>query len=233
MLGWRGRVGLVVPANNTVVEPELYGAHVEGVSYHTARVVGSLGGDASVAGLRRIVEGVSPALASLKIAGVDQLVYACLSTSLANPGWEARFGALAQEAVGVPAITAYAATLASMKARPVQRWLIVTPYGGDVQGLVRAAFERDGIDVHSTASLDVPGLQAVCRVRPTTVYGFVRSVCARAEHGVDGVALLATDLQTLAVLEVLGRDLQMPVISTNQAIAEQVEQNVRSQVTRA
>ena len=221
--GWRARIGLVVPANNTVIEPELHEHHRPGTSFHVARVIGAKGGAASVASLRRIVDGVAPALEALAIAGVDGVVYACLSTSLANPGWEERFSELARDAVGVPAMTAYAATLSAMRSCGTRRWLIVSPFGSDVQSLVHAAFVRDGIDVAATRSLDVPGLQDVCRVPPQRVYRFVRAAVEASGADVDAVAVLATDLQTFSVIEALRGDLQRDIVTTNLAIVQAVD----------
>ena len=38
MYGWRAQIGFIVPSNNTVIEPELYNAVPEGVSYHFTKV---------------------------------------------------------------------------------------------------------------------------------------------------------------------------------------------------
>lgn len=224
--GWRARIGLVVPANNTVIEPEINAQRRPGISYHVARVIGAKRGSSSVESLRRIVDGVAPALESLAIAGVDGVVYACLSTSLANPGWEEHFSELARDAVGVPAVTAYAATLAAMRSCGDRRWLIVSPFGHDVQQLVHAAFTRDGIDVVDTRSLDVPGLQEVCRVPPTRVYRFVRGAVEACGDAVDAVAVLATDLQTASVYDALTVDLGRDVVTTNRAIEDAADQMV-------
>ena len=41
MFGWRGRIGLILPSNNTVMEQEFSMMLPEGVSVHTARLGGS------------------------------------------------------------------------------------------------------------------------------------------------------------------------------------------------
>ncbi|MBI3079138.1 MAG: maleate cis-trans isomerase, partial [Deltaproteobacteria bacterium] len=38
MLGWRGRIGLIIPSNNSVIEPELAAAAPSGVTVHGARI---------------------------------------------------------------------------------------------------------------------------------------------------------------------------------------------------
>jgi maleate isomerase len=38
MYGWRARIGLILPMDNTVMEPELYALGLEGISYHGVRM---------------------------------------------------------------------------------------------------------------------------------------------------------------------------------------------------
>jgi arylmalonate decarboxylase len=53
------------------------------------------------------------------------------------------------------------------------------------------------------------------RIPPNAIYGLARDAdVGRAE----GVCLLATDISTLDVVEMLERDLRKPVVTTNQAI---------------
>ena len=40
MVGWRARLGFLVPAGTPTVEPEMYGMAPEGVSVHFHRMVG-------------------------------------------------------------------------------------------------------------------------------------------------------------------------------------------------
>ena len=43
MYGWRARIGLIIPANNVVIEPEFYKMMPEGVCVFSARIMGSSG----------------------------------------------------------------------------------------------------------------------------------------------------------------------------------------------
>lgn len=39
MYGYRAKIGLVIPSNNTVIEPELWAMHPAGVSVHGNRIL--------------------------------------------------------------------------------------------------------------------------------------------------------------------------------------------------
>ena len=39
--GWRARVGILLPSNNTVLEPEMASVVPEGVTFHATRMVSS------------------------------------------------------------------------------------------------------------------------------------------------------------------------------------------------
>jgi maleate cis-trans isomerase len=39
MYGWRLKIGIVSPANNVVIEPELYRALPEGIAIYTTRML--------------------------------------------------------------------------------------------------------------------------------------------------------------------------------------------------
>ena len=81
MYGLRAKLGFIVPANNTVIEPELYSVVPQGISLHLTKL-----------DLRRTdFEQVDKAAAVklLSYSGVDVIVYACMSGSLLDADtWE-------------------------------------------------------------------------------------------------------------------------------------------------
>ena len=48
MYGWRARIGLLVPAVNTIMEPEMWRTAPEHVTVHTARIAGGREGTSRV-----------------------------------------------------------------------------------------------------------------------------------------------------------------------------------------
>jgi len=211
-----------MPANNTVIEPELYGLDLEGVTFHSARVLGSLGGDSTIEGLKAVVNGVDAAIESLAVGGVDIIAYACLSTSLVNDDWEDRFRERVATIAGVPALTAFQATVDVVRALRVEAPLILTPYGKRIHELVEPKLIALGVHPVGCCSLEITGLRDVCRTPSDEVYRQARQLVHESARPAGALAIFATDLQTLAIHPTLRRDLNIPVVSTNQALIVEI-----------
>ncbi len=216
MYGWRGRIGMLIPTNNTVIEPEMARYAPEGVTFHATRMVSSRTGNASIDGLHNLVSCVDRGLEELSITGVNALLYGCLSTSFAVPGWGAEFRKKAAAWTNAPAITALEATCSAIQALGQSKIAVLCPYGPELQALAPAAFAAYGIELVSLNSLNVTGLQAVCNVPEQAVYEAAKQT---KRTGAGLLCVLATDLPTAACVPVLEADLGLPVVSTNQAIA--------------
>lgn len=217
MFGWRGRIGMMIPANNTVIEPEMALLAPEGVTCHATRMVSSRTGTASIEGLHHLVSCVDRAAEELSVPGMDVYVYGCLSTSMAVPGWDREFREKVAKWSDRPAITALEATCTALSAFGLTETAVLCPYGPELQSLAGEAFARWGIHLAAMRSLEVTGLRAVCRVDPGLVYQEARRLAA--ESAAPALCILATDLTTIPILTQLEEDLKVPVVSTNQALA--------------
>lgn len=109
-----GRFGVVIPSNNLVLEPEFYATVRSGATGHFSRIpTSSMAPEAYDA----MIEHLDEAVSQLARAGVDAILYACLSTSLVQPaGWDAKFVASVRETTGLPAVTAAQSVVASIRA---------------------------------------------------------------------------------------------------------------------
>lgn len=215
MYGWRARLGMLLPTNNTVLEPEAALWAPPGVTAHATRMVSSRTGHGSVEGLRHLVTHVDRALDEFAITGVDAVLYGCLSTSLVHDDWEDTFSRKAAETANVPAATAFGAVVAALESVAARRIAVLCPYGKEIQALVAPAFGRQGFEVAALYSLEVTGLRAVCNVDPLELYRAAR----RLElEGADALVILATDLPTFPILNDLRAALTVPVVATNQAL---------------
>ena len=77
--GSKSRIGLIVPSNNTVIEPELYYIAPKGISFHFTKLL--MDTPRSSSNIRDI-EGESVKI--LQHSGVNLIVYACMSTSISD-----------------------------------------------------------------------------------------------------------------------------------------------------
>lgn len=79
MYGWRARIGLVIPTNNIVIEPEFGILAPSAVSSHAARI---MAGGMTPEGISRMVENSFRAVEELRAGDMSVIAYACLATSL-------------------------------------------------------------------------------------------------------------------------------------------------------
>jgi|SRR5665648_251034 len=213
--GWRARVGILLPTNNTVLEPEMASVAPEGVTFHATRMVSSRSGHGSVEGLKNLVSNVDRAVEELSIAGVNAVAYGCLSTSFVVEGWQEKLEKKVSCWTPIPVITAFKATVNALKSFRAKNVAILCPYGPELQKAVIPAFRKEGLEISILTSLEVTGLQAVCNVPLEKVYKSARNMdLAKA----DALCILATDLPALEIVMPLEEDLGIPVISTNLAL---------------
>jgi maleate cis-trans isomerase len=215
MYGWRARVGLIIPADNTVMEPELYGLDLPGISFHVARLTTWKRDEMPACGIS-----LAPLFREM---GVDAVVYACAETSFLG-GVDANRVIIdqIQQASGLPTITATWAMVEALRAMSLTRIGLVTPYTAPRGAVMEEFLGRNGITVAAShhhdfhAGSDDPREWYPTNIQPPhVVYRLVRAL---PREGIEGYLLSATNFRTLDVVDQLERDLGVPVVSCNQSI---------------
>lgn len=215
MFGWRARIGLILPADNTVAEPELYSLGLPGVSFHTVRLSAT-----EHEAMRSQAVAVGDSLTEM---AVDVVAYGCAETSFdAGQQNRERLSTLIGEACSVPVVTATGAMLMALSELEVWRVALVTPYQPKSGVLLERTLRNDGLDVVSSlhrdfreGSRDPREWYETNRQPATTVYQMARMADV---DDADALLLSATNFSTLSVLDQLERDQGKPVVSTNQSI---------------
>ncbi len=214
MFGERGRVGVIVPANNSVLEPELVSRLPGGVALYATRILAC--GDLTPAAVIAMEGEVGRAVAELAATNVDVIVYAdMVTTFIMEDGWnEARTAAIAADC-GIPCISAWTALRDALAALGIARFALGSPYPAAIHALARPFFEARGYAVTFDATLDITAMADVAKVTPDRLDAFVRIL---DRDGAQAVVLLATDLATLASIEALERATGLAVVSSNSCI---------------
>lgn len=214
MYGWRARVGLVLPMDNAVMEPELYALNLEGVSFYTARLTTCKREEMPEQGIR-----ISEVFNEL---GVDMIVYACAETSfLKGVDGNAYISEQITKQTGVPAITATTAMVEAAGQLGVSSVSLVTPYTQERTNIMKDFLQRNGIRVDGVESRDFSvGSDKPewyeCNVQPpSAAYRMARQA---NRPNTQALMISATNFRTFEVINRLESDLQKPVITTNQAI---------------
>jgi maleate cis-trans isomerase len=214
MLGSRGMVGLIVPANNSVILPEIYRALPDGVTAYETRM--NVEGDLTVEAVERMIADANDAATLLRQTGVDLICYCCMVSSVIK-GWQWEDELLAQLAPNAArgATSANRAMLEALRYLGARTVALVTPYPAELNVLLDGFFAAKDVRVKSVGGVEVRDVKEVRRLKPEGL----RAICRELDlEGVDALCLLATDMETLSVIDALERELDRPVLSSNQAI---------------
>ena len=212
--GAKGRIGLVVPANNSVIEPELWSALPRGCAVYATRLLAK--GDLTPQAIRDMERDADAAVAAIAATGVDVIAYCdMVTTFIMEPGWNEaavrRFG----EAAGTPCISAWTALRDALAKLGARKLAIGTPYPASIHALVPPFFKERNFEVKSHATLDILAMREVPTVDAARLAAFVSQLDTK---GCDALVLLATDLPTFGSIAALERDLGIPVLTSNQTI---------------
>lgn len=209
--GSRRRIGLLVPSSNTTMEAEFNRMATEGISVHAARMMLE---DVTKGELVQMAEHAERAAALLATAGVDVLVYGCTTGSLVGGvEWEERLVDGIEEETGIQTVSTSGAVVDALKELGADKVAVATPYTDDLNSLERVFLESYDFKVVSMNGLGLVSNLEVGRTDPATVEELVRS----ATDGEDTIFVSCTNLPTISLIERLERDLQKPIVTSNQA----------------
>lgn len=213
MFGWRGKIGLIIPSNNTVIEPEFWSMRPEGITIHSSRI---LSHGNTPEGIAQMEKSSARAVQELHAGQVDVIAYACLATSLVKGReWTKDVASRIETETGRRATTAGTATIDALRTLGASRIALAAPYPDRINMLLSPFIESFGFTVTSVKSLGAENSLELWRIPPATIYEL--AVSANTADA-DAVCIVATDLPTISVIDALERDLKKPVVTTNQAI---------------
>lgn len=217
MIGYRARLGFLLPPGNPTIESELMAMVPRGVSLHFQRMVargtpGALDGQAERNA--SMVAHLGESIEMLALVKPDIIVIGHTATSydLGRDEEATLLDRLAKES-GTRVTTAFASVAAALERLGVKRVALGAPYSAETTEKGRAHLEA-----HGFAVVNHDNLKGVANIYDETAeraYRLARSV-DRPEA--QAVFLSGTGMPTIPVLEMLETDLQKPVISSNAAM---------------
>jgi maleate cis-trans isomerase len=217
MIGWRARLGFLLPPGNPTVEPEMIALAPEGVSVHFHRMA-AYGAPGSLEGqderTRTMIDHIDGSVELLAPVEPNVIVVAHTATSycLGRQG-EADLLARLQNSTGTRVTTAFASVVRALERLNVQRVALGTPYSPETTVQGKTLLEVHGLRVVNFANLQ--GVTNIYKETAERAYGLARLV---DREDAEAVFLSGTGMPTLAVLELLEQDLGKPVISSASAM---------------
>jgi len=209
-----GRIGLIVPANNSVIEPEFWSALPPGVAAYATRVMAK--GDLTVEAVKLMESDVNSAVAAIAATGVDVIAYCdMVTTFIMEAGWNEAAVDRFRKSTGTPALSAWTALRDALAFLRIRRFALGTPYPRAIHALAPPFFTNRGFAVQSDATLDIVAMREVPTVDADRLSAFLQTLDTR---NCDAIVLLATDLPTFACLPELEAKVGMPILTSNQTL---------------
>jgi maleate cis-trans isomerase len=217
MIGWRARLGFLLPPGNPTIEPEIIALVPPGVSVHFHRmtatgVTGSLDGQEERN--RMMIDSLDVCVETLAQVKPDIIVMAHTATSytLGQQREAELLGRLGAQA-GIPLVTAFGSVIAAFERLGVKRVALGAPYSAETTAQGRAHLEACGFTVVRHANL-----QGVANIYDTTAEQAYRLACSVDAPEAEAIFLSGTGMPTLPALAMLERDLGKPALSSNAAM---------------
>jgi maleate cis-trans isomerase len=213
MYGWRGRIGLMVPSINTVMEVDFGRMAPPGVSVHTARLFTEREG--TFEALIKMEEESDLAARALATCHPGVIVYGCTSgTFIKGPSWNKEIIAKLTKLTGIPTVTTAGSMIIALKACKLKRISVVTPYVRRTNEQLVKFLEGQGVGVLALETFDMLDMFDHATIEPWQLYELARKAYRK---GAQGVFIACTQMRALDILDPLEQDLGMPAISATQA----------------
>ena len=203
----RAVIGVMTPAMNTVVQPELELLRPAGVTNQMQRF--RLGGSEISDDLPDEAE---------KLLDCKPRAIAVGLTTDAGPGGPAKLAARCagiSAQLGTPMIDASSADYAALTAIGATRIGVVTPFSAEVDAVVRANTEAAGFDVVAIKGTEAPSLPEICETPLDDIRRVFREV---AEADCEVILQVGTALPVVAMIESLEQELGKTIIACNAAV---------------
>jgi len=211
-------VGLMVPSNNTTMEPELLAWLPEGSSCRTVRVPRGKG-TLTAADLPEYLAHTVSLAKELADDDLELVVYGCTAAGfLAGPARDAEVAAQIASIARKRVVTTAGAMNAILGHLGARRIALVTPYLDAVNERLKAFLADAGVQVEVLSSFRAQTVDELAAIRSEQIRERAREAMT---PGVDAVFIACSQLPTYAILADLERELGVPVWSSIRATAWQ------------
>jgi maleate cis-trans isomerase len=211
------RIGIIVPANNTTMEPEIAQLAPFPVTLTVARVVRGPGllTRADLPGYKANARATAKTLLEVR---PDAVFYGCTAAGfLGGPVLDAAFTTELAALFGVPVLSTARAMVEILKREGARSVDVISPYSVEVNDALRAFMADAGITVARVASLLAANVDALGRLTADDVYAVAAQ---RPTTGAQAVFIACSQLPTAGILPQLRKELGIPVWSSISATAE-------------
>ena len=203
----RALIGVMTPAMNTVVQPELELLRPEGVTNQMQRF--RLGGDRVSDDLFDEAE---------KLMDCNPRALAIGLTTDAGPGGVAKLDAICTELtahIGIPVCNASIATQRGLQVLGAKRVAVMTPFNAEIDQVVKGNIEAGGFEVVAIGGTEAPSLPEICETPLAQIRELARRLAA---SDCDAIAQIGTALPVVGLIDELEQETGKMIVACNTAV---------------
>lgn len=216
ILGYRKKIGIVVPSTNTVVQPECELLKPRGVTNHVGRSTlkaKTISEQGFLDHMRAMREGMDDAIEQIMTCRPDHLIFGVAIEAFHGglAGAEQLQEKLTQKA-GVGVTIGSSAARAALQAFGAKRIAVLTPHQPTGDETVRAYLTEVGFEVVRLHGMKCASPWAIAEVPPETVRKLLRQLDG---DDVDAILQVGTNLANAATAAEAERWFNKPVLCLN------------------
>lgn len=148
---------------------------------------------------------------------LDVIAFSCTSGTVAI-GLDDVHNIITTSRPGVAVSTPIEAGLQALKTLAVSSIGLVTPYRPATANLVAGFFETHGLSIRARTTMNLPGDLEMNRVSANCLVETCRS-CLDRSSDIEALFISCTGLRTSSVIAALEKEFEIPVVTSNQALA--------------
>ncbi len=212
-------IALIVPASNTVMEPDFHRHADANWNISTWRIF--LEDVTREAEVRMLRDELPRTVRHIATTTPDLVVFGCTSAgSLDGLAHDRAVAEQIGKETGSAVITVVDAMVEHLRALSPMRVAVFTPYRPELTQSVAGCVAEAGYEVVAAKGMDLVDNREIGRRTPDEIVAFVRSNIAGTDA--DCVFLSCTNWRAMDAIEPLERELGLPVLSSNHVTLESV-----------
>lgn len=214
-----GRVGLIVPSSNTVVEVDFFRQLPPEVTLHTARMF--LAETTAEAERIMVKKHVPQAVDDIASIRPQVVAFACTSAgAVLGVEGEARLMKEIAHVTGAAVVSTNDAVGSCIARHNPRSIAVVTPYVDELNAHIRSSLERRGLRVAGVAGMGLADNLAIGSVSPGQILKFVEAAVAGSDF--DLLFVSCTNFRGVEARDALTGRFGVPVVTSNQATIDAV-----------
>jgi len=218
VLGYRKKIGIVVPSTNTIVGPECEDFRPRGVTNHVARLTLKerpiqASDEGFLAHVQAMREGIGPAIDQVMTLAPDHIIMSVAIEAFTGgvAGADALQKSLSERA-GVGVSIGSTAAVAALRKFGAKRIAVLTPHQPKGDETVRAFLVEAGFEIVRLVGMKCASPFAIAQIQAPQLRQVLRELDG---DDIDAILQVGTNLANAAVAAEAERWLEKPVLSMN------------------